>query len=1277
MKKSMILLVLITILALTSVVATNYYCEWSWPQKITDKDTKNALFTCPSSQPYCKAGTTQCCKYNTQTKVYSECIESGLPQPSAVSTPTQTQASTTSSSGSSTVNSPSTAMAEKTPKTISTSSSTSAIDSSSKSSTPTKKATSLPTATESSVQKDKSTDITTKAPQTVTTLKKISSNISASSINKTASNATLAKKTTSNNTINQTPGNYSNSSLPNTSYKQKVNDSDVDLCENVTCQDIEKVCEDNTTAKCTSMCNAATGKCETCEPKCTKYQKMNTSFLDDDETNNTPETTDLSYAAISEFKVDQSAIIEVVDNNDSIVVTVNRRARLFGLIPVNMEVELNMNKTDMTKTSEKKPWWDFLSTENDKKNDENKKDNEKESNVSTSQTFYCCWNHEWLSTECWAHAESFCTDTCKQKCYEFGMDGKMLGSRTGDNDNKYKCNCSGTASAPPSANPHPESNISSNLTAKAGIYYCNGDRKWVSEPCWAHREEDCNSQASTEKQNCSEKCAVENKFGRMLGEKEGTSDDRWRCECYGTRNTTYYCCYVGEDAAKLWRNTTCWAYNENVCDSITQPEQVRFNCSEKCAKEGKYGTMVGVSEGGGEDRFRCKCTVEKPIQVIKELPGVYFCCGNGVWKSQACWAHREWYCDSANSTDKMNCSEKCNKTKEGSFGVMSGSEGDGEDRARCTCKNQTAAPQIYVPKYQCCADSQTNPSWSAQGRKWIASDKSCPNGTQKTFPTHCDVYPSANSCSKLCNGGHLAGNSQGYGYCSCPKQDEINAFQSDPNETFYCCGADTSHLTVEYACYNDSRFPWKNWDGAKVTGPSCWNKRCEELCIIYDYANGTVSQTDPNICKCSGTFKPEPMQVPVVPSNPIYYCCNDTQWSKLKCSYVQPEGYCKGHGSSCSAVCADNEGMLGTMKGTRLGTGNDLYRCECSGKAAEASDTVLGSKNYQCCVNDNGDPSWSKQGRQWISSTLSCPAGLVRGKPDHCDVYPSKGSCDTMCAGGSVFFPYEIRGYCSCNRASAWRYEITNTNFMYDLDGGKNGVYGYNGPTKAWIYSKADAPRHGGKDSQASDLRVYDYVDVLVTGPEGKTTIANITLDVFYAGIIDDMSGVGPVGGSVGDYAAKIKVGVNPKQDSINGSMYVTVWQKSSSALIGFLETASMALVLGVFGVAAEQAAPFAMGVGLDVGVVIASGATDTLSCTEAVSEKRTITFENIPVKNNEEYRVFISLEGHTKEVALGLAGGYTEIDFYNARPNNCDGGGKKLPVRGIKVNSVKFTFKD
>jgi hypothetical protein len=49
---------------------TELYCEWVWPQKIINKETKEVYWTCPMSNPYCKSGTSECC-----TKGHNSCIE--------------------------------------------------------------------------------------------------------------------------------------------------------------------------------------------------------------------------------------------------------------------------------------------------------------------------------------------------------------------------------------------------------------------------------------------------------------------------------------------------------------------------------------------------------------------------------------------------------------------------------------------------------------------------------------------------------------------------------------------------------------------------------------------------------------------------------------------------------------------------------------------------------------------------------------------------------------------------------------------------------------------------------------------------------------------------------------------------------------------------------------------------------------------------------------------------------------------------------------------------
>jgi len=54
---------------------TEYGCEYIWYQRITDKATGEILWVCNKLHPYCKSGTTECCKYNEETKEHFDCID--------------------------------------------------------------------------------------------------------------------------------------------------------------------------------------------------------------------------------------------------------------------------------------------------------------------------------------------------------------------------------------------------------------------------------------------------------------------------------------------------------------------------------------------------------------------------------------------------------------------------------------------------------------------------------------------------------------------------------------------------------------------------------------------------------------------------------------------------------------------------------------------------------------------------------------------------------------------------------------------------------------------------------------------------------------------------------------------------------------------------------------------------------------------------------------------------------------------------------------------------
>ncbi len=53
---------------------SQYYCEWSWPQKIIYNDSGMAKWICTYERPYCQLTTTKCCKYAEGTGHY-DCMD--------------------------------------------------------------------------------------------------------------------------------------------------------------------------------------------------------------------------------------------------------------------------------------------------------------------------------------------------------------------------------------------------------------------------------------------------------------------------------------------------------------------------------------------------------------------------------------------------------------------------------------------------------------------------------------------------------------------------------------------------------------------------------------------------------------------------------------------------------------------------------------------------------------------------------------------------------------------------------------------------------------------------------------------------------------------------------------------------------------------------------------------------------------------------------------------------------------------------------------------------
>ena len=61
-------------------VCMEYHCEWSWPQKIINKNTSEVLWNCDYTRPYCKSGTPECCKHTEELGHY-DCVDKSIPDP--------------------------------------------------------------------------------------------------------------------------------------------------------------------------------------------------------------------------------------------------------------------------------------------------------------------------------------------------------------------------------------------------------------------------------------------------------------------------------------------------------------------------------------------------------------------------------------------------------------------------------------------------------------------------------------------------------------------------------------------------------------------------------------------------------------------------------------------------------------------------------------------------------------------------------------------------------------------------------------------------------------------------------------------------------------------------------------------------------------------------------------------------------------------------------------------------------------------------------------------
>jgi hypothetical protein len=263
---------------------------------------------------------------------------------------------------------------------------------------------------------------------------------------------------------------------------------------------------------------------------------------------------------------------------------------------------------------------------------------------------------------------------------------------------------------------------------------------------------------------------------------------------------------------------------------------------------------------------------------------------------------------------------------------------------------------------------------------------------------------------------------------------------------------------------------------------------------------------------------------------------------------------------------------------------------------------------------------------------------------------------------------------------------VSGSGASYDYKSGKKKRMAYfqtKDGLKIWTYAYAKTkPWFGdGKDSEYTRFRGFDYKILKVSGPDGWLRAADVEMDVKYAGTIDQFSsGVSPLaGGSVGMYGAHIVAGINEEHKPWDSGKRKKLWSKVSNPGNDFLETVIIAAASGALGgIAGGQAsgkiAGELIGGAFEAYLAISQQAFDQTSCKEDVQFNGTVVLPSVYIEANKEYRAFISLDAMVKQVAAGLAAGYTEIDFYDRKPRNCDKG--KIPERGIEVTDVRIKWK-
>jgi len=197
--------------------------------------------------------------------------------------------------------------------------------------------------------------------------------------------------------------------------------------------------------------------------------------------------------------------------------------------------------------------------------------------------------------------------------------------------------------------------------------------------------------------------------------------------------------------------------------------------------------------------------------------------------------------------------------------------------------------------------------------------------------------------------------------------------------------------------------------------------------------------------------------------------------------------------------------------------------------------------------------------------------------------------------------------------------------------------------------------------------------------PDKKVCMGDISFDVKTVGTIDRWATISsPAGAAVGQYYAEIKTGIIADGTNWHNGILTPLWNVRSDPWRDFFgEVADILIGEAVgFGVGRVIGPASRAAVGVAINALEQFG--DSIKCDTYISKKQKVTFNNIPFKVGQEYKVFLNLKAETKEVAAGIyAHGFTKVDFANHRRKNCDNGARINENKGLNLTNIKIDFRE